>query len=281
MAIFDFSNSGAGTSTLWANFGYLGSLMNSNTDFITRSATSFTADYGYSLVFKGTGSNLKYNSDLHHTLKSGTVNSFTVLSGGEPVIKLSGLGATVADLMTAFGEGASADDARDFFKELMSSADNIKGSKANDYLEGFDGNDMMAGNRGQDEMFGGKGSDTINGGLGSDTMNGGSGADHFRFNSTLSSSNIDYIKGFTTLDTIDLDNAIFKGIGAEGTTLSASKFTVWSAGDKLDADDRILYVKSAGDLYFDRDGSGNVYGAVKFAHVEGSPTISAADFLII
>jgi Ca2+-binding RTX toxin-like protein len=281
MAIFDYSASAAGTSTLWNSFGYLGSILNAETDFTQRSSTAFTANYGYGLSFEAKGTGLKYNSDLHHSIKAGTITSFNVISSGDPLIKLSGLNVTVAALQDAFGMGSDMTDVRNFYKSMLSKSDTFKGSTANDFFEGFDGNDLILGNKGQDDLLGGKGNDTINGGLNNDTMNGGTGADHFRFNSKLG-GNVDYIEGFSSSsDTIELDNAIFKGIGNAGDTLSGAKFKVYNSGDKLDATDRIFYIQCSGDLWYDADGSGTDHGAVKFAHLESSPTITAADFLII
>jgi Ca2+-binding RTX toxin-like protein len=282
MANLDFSASGAGASTQWSSFGYIGSLLNSNTDFINRSTTAFTANYGYSLVFEAKGTGLKYNSDAHHTLKSGTITNFNVLSGGDPVIKLSGLSATVADLKAAFGPGTDYSDARAFFKTMLGSHDTIKGSQANDYLEGFTGHDKMYGKNGDDHLLGGKGNDMLIGGKGMDTLDGGAGADQFRFDTALGSGNKDYIIGFSSADdTIALSNSIFTGIGSDGNSLAASRFKVIGVGDEIDSNDRILYVQSSGDLYFDADGSGGVHGAVKFAHLESAPTLTAADFLIV
>ncbi|MGQ3213041.1 MAG: hypothetical protein ACT6U0_14580 [Shinella sp.] len=48
-----------------------------------------------------------------------------------------------------------------------------------------------------------------------------------------------------------------------------------------DASDRILYNSDTGSLFFDGDGSGSTYKAVKFATLSGTPTLTAADFFAI
>ncbi|EFG9941159.1 calcium-binding protein, partial [Escherichia coli] len=61
---------------------------------------------------------------------------------------------------------------------------------------------------------------------------------------------------------------------------AASAFKVLGSG-VVDADDRIIYNASTGALYYDADGSGTAFGRVQFATLTGSPTITAADFVII
>lgn len=276
MAIFDFSASNAATSTQWNTFGYIGIIASPDSEFTGRTATGFTATWA-GLTFKATGTNLKYDAD-HHP-KSGTITSYEVVASGKTIIKLSGLSSSVTDIKTGYGSDFAA--FHDFLEQLLSKSDTYKGSQANDYFEGFDGNDKIYGNKGDDHLVGGKGADTIDGGLGVDTLEGGSGADHFRFTNALGTTNKDYIINYLPVsDTIELSNAIFKGIGNDGTTLSASRFKALGAGDQIDSNDRIIYVKSSGDLYYDADGNGS-QGAIKFAHLEDAPTITAADFLII
>ena len=47
-----------------------------------------------------------------------------------------------------------------------------------------------------------------------------------------------------------------------------------------DADDRIIYNFNNDNLYYDRDGTGSA-AAVAFAHVNGNPNLTNADFVVV
>jgi serralysin len=130
-------------------------------------------------------------------------------------------------------------------------------------------------------MRGGSGSDTLNGGLGHDRLFGGSGSDSFNFTSALSSSNIDTILDFNTAaDTIRIDNAVFKSFSKTGA-LASSAFVTGTAA--ADADDRIIFDRSTGSLFYDADGTG-ITSAIKFATLDLaglSGTVTSSDFVII
>jgi serralysin len=78
-----------------------------------------------------------------------------------------------------------------------------------------------------------------------------------------------------------LDNAVFSSL--KTGTLSSSSFQLISSGTSskgVDSNDFILYDKSDGDLYFDRDGSKGRYHRVLFAHVVDGTAMSNIDFHI-
>lgn len=146
-------------------------------------------------------------------------------------------------------------------------------------LIGGSGADTLTGDAGANRIDGASGNDTLNGGLGNDILVGGSGKDTFVFNTALGPSNIDRIESFNVADdTIALENnGIFNGL-ATGK-LAAGAFNTGKAATQ--SDDRILYDKATGALYFDPDGVGGA-AAVQFATLTNvSGTVSAADFLII
>ncbi|WP_442578200.1 hypothetical protein ACSBOB_21965 [Mesorhizobium sp. ASY16-5R] len=62
--------------------------------------------------------------------------------------------------------------------------------------------------------------------------------------------------------------------------LAASAFKDIAAGPK-DANDRIIYNSDTGNLYYDADGSDAAFSNVKFAMLNGVPTLTAADFAVI
>lgn len=132
------------------------------------------------------------------------------------------------------------------------------------------GNDIISLRGGNDVISGGDGDDYMNGGAGVDWMNGGDGADIFLFNTALSAStNRDVIVDFVTgVDTIRLDNDIFIGLGFLGDPVGNAWFRLGAAAG--DANDRIIYNRTNGLLYYDADGTG-ASAQVAFALI-GNPT---------
>jgi serralysin len=151
------------------------------------------------------------------------------------------------------------------------------GTAKADQLSGESGNDRLFGLGGNDTLFGAIGADTLNGGAGSDTLVGGTEKDVFVFDKKLSvKSNLDYVQDFVPKDdTIHLSKTIFSKISRG--TLSSKAFVV---GDHFkDKDDRILYLKKAGALFYDPDGSGPAK-AIQFANISPKLPITHKDFVI-
>ena len=156
-------------------------------------------------------------------------------------------------------------------------ADNINGGFGNDRLYGESENDLLLGGKGKDTLFGGAEADRLNGGIGNDIMNGGLGADRFIFDAALV-SNVDRIVDYSvSADTIALENAVFTGLAAGALVNARFKNLSLAAAD---ADDRILWNATTGDLFFDIDGAGGV-AAIRFAIVASATALTAADVLIL
>jgi len=102
-------------------------------------------------------------------------------------------------------------------------------------------------------------------------------ADKLLFDSTLNAAtNVDTIKNFASgKDAIYLDDDIFTAI-TPGTLSSAAFHKGTSAAD---ADDRIIYDKASGALYYDPDGTGAL-AQTQFAKFEGGPKLKASDFTV-
>ena len=160
-----------------------------------------------------------------------------------------------------------------------SAAINGFGNALNNVINGNSANNFLDGAAGQDSLVGGAGNDTLSGGLGNDTLDGGVGADFFVFNTTLSTANIDRIASFSVVDdTIYLAQSIFNAFGSVGS-ISAGAFNTTSA--TIEADDRIIFNRSTGDLFYDADGKGGI-AAVQFATLASvAGTLSAQDFIVI
>ena len=147
--------------------------------------------------------------------------------------------------------------------------DRVTGGSDNDFLVGGAGNDVLSGRGGNDKFIAGGGNDLLSGGAGDDA---------FIFNAPLNTStNVDRISDFRSSDdTVQLDDAVFAGLVAGA--LGAGAFALSTSA--AEADDRIIYDKSTGNLFFDGDG-GTRDDLTLFARLTNKASISASDFMII
>ncbi|MBX3577274.1 MAG: calcium-binding protein [Rhizobiaceae bacterium] len=154
----------------------------------------------------------------------------------------------------------------------------ITGNVAANLLSGGNGHDKLSGLGGADRLIGGAHNDTLNGGAGRDTMTGGPGNDIFVFNVAPTSANRDRITDFNFgNDTIRLDNAVFTEIGPNGR-LKAGAFALGS--EARQSDDRIIYHKATGAVFYDPDGAGGVAQSL-IVTLTNKPTVTVLDFFVI
>ncbi len=145
-------------------------------------------------------------------------------------------------------------------------ANAISGNAKNNVLAGLEGNDFLYG------------------GLGNDQLSGGLGKDVFVFDTKANkSTNVDKILDFkSTDDSIYLDNQFFTKLG-KGTPTKPVKFKsdmfVENAKAK-DKEDRIVYDKKTGSLYYDQDGTGSK-AQVKIATISNKQKLYYHDFFVI
>jgi serralysin len=136
----------------------------------------------------------------------------------------------------------------------------------------------LTGNSLGNTLYGGAGANVLDGKGGADTLVGLAGADTFAFTTALGGTNVDLLTEFEhNIDKIALDDAVFAGIGGLGA-LGANAFVTGAVA--LDADDRIIYNQTSGQLFYDADGNG-LGAALLFATIQGAPTLSASDFQVI
>jgi|SRR5215217_2772724 Ca2+-binding RTX toxin-like protein len=155
----------------------------------------------------------------------------------------------------------------------------LGGMGGNDSLWGRGGHDLIDGGAGNDKIDGGAGNDILIGGSGLDTLVGGAGYDYFGFDSKLSSSNIDVIDDFSVKsDSILLSKKIFK-VSADSKGYIKS-FAFWTGSGAHDPNDRIIYDKTTGALYYDADGTGSK-AAVQFAQLDANLGLTYKDFGIL
>ncbi|WP_283770716.1 calcium-binding protein [Microvirga sp. 3-52] len=157
-------------------------------------------------------------------------------------------------------------------EETYAGHDSLNGTAGADHLKGYAGNDILKG---------GKGNDFLYGGIGNDKLYGGAGKDSFVFDTKPhKSTNKDAILDFKVVDdTIRLDNAVFTKVGSNGT-LKSSAFWTNNTGKAHDKDDRIVYDKDSGVLYYDADGSGKG-ASVAFATISKNHALTNKDFVVI
>jgi Ca2+-binding RTX toxin-like protein len=149
---------------------------------------------------------------------------------------------------------------------------------ATDVLYGGAGNDLLYGFGGADQLSGGRGSDELVGGLGNDELDGGSGPDYFTF-AEYGVANEDHISHFQRKDAILLDTEVFTGIGTAGETLKTKYFHEGSEAEGKN--DRIIYDKASGTIYYDGDGSGDAYAMEAVASIHGSFNLKADYFELV
>ena len=126
-----------------------------------------------------------------------------------------------------------------------------------DFIVGRGGADLIFAGSGDDVVHAQQGNDHIHGGTGNDILSGGGNNDNFYFDTELNSlTNVDTILDFDSSggEFLRLDDAIFTGLSIG--TLAAGAFARNVGGDATDANHRILFDESTGNLYFDSDGTG-------------------------
>jgi serralysin len=148
-------------------------------------------------------------------------------------------------------------------------------------LTGGSGNDVLTGSGAANVLNGGPGNDTLVGGAGIDTLVGGAGGDFFVLNAPLAAANRDVVADFANAagnnDTFRLENAVMTRLGAAGV-LSANRFFAGAAAHDLD--DRIVYNKTTGALFYDSNGS-IAGGVTHLATLTNKVALTAADFVVI
>ncbi|WP_374653323.1 cadherin domain-containing protein [Dongia sp.] len=199
----------------------------------------------------------------------------------------SGAGNSLANTVTG-GNGADTLHGWDGNDILIGGAGNDKlyGDKQCDTLDGGAGNDRLYGGANSDRLSGGTGddyltaedgNDSVNGGAGRDVLIGGTGNDSFVFDQAPSAENADTIADFTVPgDTIRLDQAVFDQL-ATGK-LASGAFAYWD--DAGAADDRIVYNKANGNLYYDATG-GDHGDAQLIATLANMPAELTADDVFV
>ena len=238
---------------------------------------SLVGGSGNDSLIGGTGNDTLDGGLGNDSMTGGTGNdTYTVNATGDRTVE-TGTSLTEIDLVRA---GLSWTLAVNVEQLLLTgtTAMNGTGNASANRLTGNAGANTLSGLTGKDTLDGAGGNDILDGGIGNDSLIGGLGNDTFRFATTLSATtNVDVVSGFSHVDDrFLLEDAVFAGIGPVGA-LAAGAFRIGSGA--LDADDRIIYNKAQGKLYFDKDGFGGT-GPVLFATVGVNADVRADDFFV-
>ncbi|WP_445501939.1 hypothetical protein [Microvirga sp. G4-2] len=147
------------------------------------------------------------------------------------------------------------------------------------------GDNVIRGGVGSDTLNGAAGNDTLHGGEGRDLLTGGAGADAFVFDTAVMKTAADTILDFSIAegDRICLSHKIFSGLGLG--QLDASVFVLGT--EARDQDDRIIYDRATGQLFYDLDGTGGTTRDIRpvlFATLNpdgAKPDLTHASFYVI
>ncbi|MGO4526357.1 cadherin domain-containing protein [Microvirga sp. 2MCAF35] len=143
---------------------------------------------------------------------------------------------------------------------------------------------VLIGTAGADTLTGESGNDRLTGNAGKDMLTGGAGQDIFVFNRLAKTNtahkraDLDTITDFNRVDdTIHLAKSVFKGIAKKGVLAKAAFYVGTKAHD---ADDRIIYDKKKGALWYDADGTGSK-AAIQIATLDKNLKLTNLDFFVV
>jgi Ca2+-binding RTX toxin-like protein len=163
-------------------------------------------------------------------------------------------------------------------------ANEITGHAGTNTLKGQGGHDVLKASLGNDSVYGGTGNDKVYGGAGNDRLYGEAGRDMFVFDTrTNKRTNVDKVYDFRSRDdSFHLDNKVFTKLGS-GTEARPKKFKADMFVENSraqDAEDRIVYDRKTGNLYYDQDGTGSK-AQVKIATLTNKAKLYWHDFFVI
>jgi Ca2+-binding RTX toxin-like protein len=147
-------------------------------------------------------------------------------------------------------------------------------------LSGEGGDDTLIGGAAADRLTGGAGDDRFYGRGGNDTLTGGPGHDTFVFDVAPGEGTADLVVSFDG-DAIELDGAVFSEIGRTGAfSWEDARFhAAPGANSAHDADDRVIYNTTTGQLWYDADGIGGS-AAQLIAALQGAPALLAGQIVV-
>ncbi|MBB4041927.1 Ca2+-binding RTX toxin-like protein [Microvirga flocculans] len=265
-------------------------IVDPRTKAIARSGTGFDDHYigtGFGDTLSGAGGADKLHGEGGNDvldggagsdrLEGGTGNdTYRVDSSRDVVVEARSAGRDTVIASTSYALSSSAE-----VEVLKLSGVSSKKSAS---LTGSSTANELFGHAGTNTLKGQGGNDTLHGGSSNDKLYGGSGKDVFVFDTKPSkSANVDRIYDFDPkYDSFWLDNKYFTKLGS-GSLSKPKGFTsdmfVKSTKAK-DREDRIVYDKDTGALYYDADGTGSK-AQVKIATLAKNLKLTYHDFFVI
>ncbi len=294
----DFLRGGEGNDELFALVGNDTLYGGSGNDFLVDNSSGF--DRNRDRFYGGSGNDSLDGGDGKDLLKGGDGKDILVGGTGDDTLD-GGNGSDLADystfgsssggvtvnLATGRASGISGND-------RLFNIGNVRGSVGNDTLIGNAkdnvlyggsepsdnapdfGNDTLYGGNGNDHLYGFDGRDTLTGSFGQDRLTGGGGSDKFLFN--FPNRGVDRVTDFSSaLDTIQVDADGFEAGLQPGAITPDQFFLGSSAGDRQD---RFIYDRSEGALYFDPDGTRGA-SQVQFATLSNEAFLTRSDIVVV
>jgi Ca2+-binding RTX toxin-like protein len=249
------------------------------------------------------GHNSSFSDGAVDTLAGGLGDDVYLVSGddGNNDVILADAGGTdlvIARTSWTLGAGLENLDLEDFFGSSIDGTGNeldniIRSGSEGGFLRGMGGNDLLIGREVQNSthLFGGDGNDTLDprgfgnlfGEAGDDVLlahgaasqlSGGIGADRFVFGGTGLQYTITDLSSGT--DKIHLNAQSMTALGTSGNFQSNDeRFHVGASA--AEADDRVIWDPSMGELWYDADGSGEGEAGL-IAWVSGN--VAATDIVV-
>lgn len=153
----------------------------------------------------------------------------------------------------------------------------MSGNPFRNRLFGEAGNDRLIAGAGKDILDGGNGNDRLEGNQGRDQLTGKKGKDTFVLTNARRNS-LDNIRDFRSVDdTIAIVRSGFSRTLRLGK-IRANQFQLGTQAE--DVNDRFVYNRSSGVLFFDADGLGGI-GQVQVARLANKASLSRSDITIV
>jgi Ca2+-binding RTX toxin-like protein len=267
---FVFSSFGTGNADVLTGFASGGDKIHLDGTVMTALGASGNFSAGDARFFAGAGANAGHDADDRVVYNTST---------GQLWYDADGSGASTAQLIATL-QGTPGLSATDIAVDngTTPTPTPTPGTSIN----GTNGNDTLVGGAGNDTIFGNSGNDWIEGRGGNDQLSGGSGQDSYVFRE-FGSGNADTLLNFdSNWDAMRFDSSAFTALGGPGhfATGDARFFAGAGANAGHDADDRIVYNTSTGQLYYDADGAGGA-DAQLVATIQGAGAVAAPDIWVI